>query len=436
MRRISILLAASAALMISLASCEKVTADVNSEKSQDNEICVNASVASSVATKTVAAKDCDSSVENKLASFSLKAYFNGKAIIGTDDSFVTYTRDEAAITAKKSPYYTTTNTYYWVDAVAEGKPVTFYALAENNADITTANQFAKATTAVTNDGIKITDYTIEVDGVAASEYEYDDTNKKVTKQTGIYSEADETATAVDQNDPCVAIHAATSKELDGVNLTFYHLLSRVQIAAQAVIDDKHAIKARFLGYEFQNVGVKGSTTSNITAITETTEGDVTTIFGIDWTLASTDGTGSVRDNRFTAGADKTKNGIDITTSKFSATGYKTLAGDSWCNVIPAAVTKTKFIVKVAFYENTAEENYIATRYLTAEVTPSDDNKFVTSYAPGTQYTYNIKIVNGGGGATGGPDADLDNLQIEIASVTVKAWSSVTGGEYTFEPKTN
>jgi len=327
-------------------------------------------------TKTISSVDLTS---DNISSFNMKAFFEDQdLIIGASNAFVSYT--------KSSDKFTTTDKYFWPET-SNTKDVTFYAFSENSGSTSLSDKVT-----ATKDGMKITEYQISTDA-----------STSIT--------ADPSTTERKQYDPCVA---ATNSKMNktGVSLEFNHILARIQVRAKSTINTSKLI-AQFLGYEFQNVGVKGTTN----VFTPTTS--------LSWSSVTP---GNVRDNRY-------KNVARITTStpitQMATTNSTALADDSWCNVIPGTIPiNFKLIVKVAFYESTSKY-YIGTRYLTVDKTGLGG---VDSFDAGKQYYYDIEVVNGGGGDTDdtGNDFNLDDLEIKILNITVQPWATaVQGGSKIF-----
>jgi len=383
MRRLFSILFAFGAIVCSLSSCEKesLITSIDDIDFSNKLISINTSMYKAHDTKTVSNSDCTNG-DNKLTSLSLKAYYSGVAIIGSDSSFETYTKGSDS-------KYTTSDKYFWpTDATTTA--VNFYAIAENNQAVA---QFEKATTTTVNkSGIAITDYTVETDS-----------NEITSNPSG---------SAVAQNDPCVAILSAKSTE--SVNLEFNHILSRVQIRAKAEIaTTTYKLEAKFLAYEFRNVITKGSASA------------FTSISNISWTSSAT---GSVRDNRFSVGNtfSTANNGVDIT----NINDYVALDDSSWCNVIPGMIDQTnlQIVLKVAFYDSSTH-NLVSTRYLTAKPTYESG---VTKFEPGKKYQFDITIKDAAGDDTDGTGPDSKLNEILISNVTVTDWETVTAAKHTFQ----
>jgi len=397
MKKSFLILAAVAAATLSIASCQKAVVDNGASMPDSNEIQIMSVYASNPFATKAAGQGYSSSIETtteKLASFKMYAWSgDNKFIDGTEYKPVMKKDSTSEI-----DYWSDGNKYYW--AADKNITYTFVGLANNNA--------SAAFGTVTKGQIDITDYEVKTGGAEGTAADYTH-----ALGNGIYADADElAANAVSQDDPCVSIATGNSAE-KVTSMTFYHMLTRVRVAAKATIASTVKVKVKFLGYEFRGVGVKGS--ASITNASSITWGNTPTL-------------GCVRDNRFLAATkfDGTggSKGIDIT----GKTDFLSLGTDSWCNVIPGT-KPSSLVVKVAFYDSTTGD-YIATRYLTSSSITSD----VTSLAAGTQYTYKVSITGNGGTDTDGTDPDeyLDNLMIKVTGITVAAWDGKDGGTVNFE----
>lgn len=400
MRYSSIYLTTTIAMIFSMVSCEKVSPTIDkSEELSTDEIFVTASCE----TGNLETKSPVSITETTtlgLNTFKMTAYSGSTKIIDN-------------ITFTTGTPWTHDNKYYW--ASNADIVYSFFGTALDNAVPSTA--FASISY---NSGAKITisNYQISTGGGNTDLFTpstADGTAGTYATSTfkGIYADAD--SNTINQSDPCIAITTGKKAAImtvdtnsdgkaDAIRMTFYHILSRVRVQAIADIASTSKVKAKFLGYEIRNVGVKGST-SAISSISSATS--------IAWNSSPT--LGCVRDNRFTAGTTfNGSSGIDITKSS-TITSVKPLdATNSWCNVIPGTYTNCQVVVKVAFYDS-ATGNIIGTRYFTKTQS--------MTFAAGNRYQFNVTVKNGGGADTDKGDQDfrLDDLIISIGSVTVTPW---------------
>jgi len=395
MNKLSLTIVASATFILSLASCQKFFTDevYNSNDALHSEIRVSAMVDSPRETKAVTSTTCTTAL---LESFNMKAYHIGKPIIGSDSAFATYTKGEG-----EDATFTTVNTYYWPNAISNDTPATFFAIAENNKAVEKPARAASA--AINKDGITITDYTV--------------------------------ASNTDQDDPIYATSKVTSKvsipDVEDVSIVFKHMLSRVTVAvAYSSVVEKGNLKIKVLGYEFRNVGMKGSATVNADGNLSWTPATIESaqwikdMYVSDWAKSSYD---------YTEGAAP----IDASAASFSSSEYaqqtdKIYRENSWSNVIPGTGADYLMVPCAVFDQN---DQYVATRYLTKNFATSRG-----SYEAGKQYIYNVYITNDGGGDTDGDDdtdgdgyndSDLSGLTIDCLGVSVTPWVTAVGGSAEF-----
>lgn len=363
--------------------------------SKEDQIEFSASVGAGSETKSVSINTCTTA---DLKSFTLKSYYKVKPSSGNDidTEFIPVTK----CTLSGGKYFLESgNSYYWFQSLTTNKTLRFFGLAENNQSVT-GEKFSRAQNGyIWGGSINVEKYSVQTDGgTSASTY-----NTSTKTGTGIYAEP--SGTAVVQEDPCCAIKVYSSipSSTKSVDLVFYHILARIRVRAKIELANNYKVKAKFLGYEFRDVGVFGS-------FLKVKDSSPSTI---SWT--ADEGTitrGSVRDNRFSAGT--TLSGTAMTST------MKELASDSWCNVIPGAVgSNFEIVVKVAFYDSTTGY-YIGTRYLTQK--PNS-----ITFAAGQTYQYDVTIKNRGGNDTDStnPDFRLDDLLLNVTSVTVEDWGDVT-----------
>jgi len=335
-----------ASFVVILSSCEKMPAIDENENKNEKEIRVIASYASDDWDTKATGSAAATTDKNSIKSFKLHAW-NG------DSKFIT----GAKFDKKSATEWSDGNKYYWGTGTH-----TFVGITVDNV----SGDYGT----VSKGKVSLTNYSVS------------------TGANDITTNSDEAT--VTQQDPCVAITTGT-KSNTNVSLTFYHTLARVRVFANAEIASFLKVKAKFLGYEFRNVSIKGSAT-------------ITNPSSISWTSVTK---GKVRDNRF-----KTTGGVDITNqSKFTP-----IADNSWCNVIPSAVgTDMQIVIKVGFYDETTNA-LLGTRYFTG-------NPGATTFAAGKRYTYPVTIVNGGGDDSdgSGPDDVIDALVIKIGTLVVEEW---------------
>lgn len=369
-------------------SCQKLPVgdvlDDVTDRSEENEIRFDVSVEGSPITKKVSVGDGYTCTTADMKSFRLKSVYDNNWLIKSGVYyFLNYSLDTS------TNKFTASDRFYWPDGVSSSKPVIFYAMTVNNKAVSPSGTSAGMYK------MTITDYTVTTEGGTAASIPA----SSGVSATGIYAKAiDQT---IYQDDICVAITKATTKS--DVNLTFKHILSRLQVRAKANIDPSYNLSVKILAYEFRNVGVKGTFTSEPDNL-------------ISWSSISY---GSVRDN-----AHNEKYGTYLTSSEFKT--FK----NSWCNVIPSSISDSfGVVVKVAFYDtsknggDSKNDVYLGLRYLTVPKSGLDILN-VSAFEAGKQYQFDFTVKDGGGKDTDGegPDKELDLMELQVNSVTVTPWS--------------
>lgn len=317
---------------------------------------------------------------SKVSSFSMAIYRDG-AYINNAAAESTFKWD-ATNSVWGNGY-----SYYW----AKDAKYTYVATLCNNSAAAFGD---KADGKVTKTGFEVS-----TDGTTAD-------YAAGVKTGGIYADA---GTSTQQDDPCVAIKKdVQNSDNNKVELTFYHALARLRVEAKATFASTVKLKAKFLGFEFRGVGVKGDT-------------EITDASNITWKNQTT---GCVRDNRYKS---------DNSSISYLNANYAALSTDSWCNVVPTGSAATALVAKVAFYDQ--DGKYVATRYFTAGDAAikavSEAKPKASKYEAGKQYTYYIDIINDGGDDTDGDDPDAPLAKIKVTDVKVTDWSPVDGGVATF-----